>query len=484
MFKNLGNIIPPNCDLEKICIIDLSQEEPKSFSFEEIDCLSKAVARGLQVKNIKLNDKIAILSNNSVKFLATFFGAMRLGAIPVLVNNKLNNLQIQKILLDSESKILFTDQNCSFNLESIDYRDNFDSFLNFGNFESYEPTKDDTAFLLYTSGSYNDPKGVVVKHHTHLWAIYRNINYDKKWSSKRISLVAAPLYHANGLTTIEGSIAGYSTTVLLPNFNAIESIKAIEKYQINTIYCVPTMLSMMVQEDCIKKVDLSCVKQIRSASSHFSQKLSESVKLYFPNAKVFNNYGITEVGPALFGPHPTGIPRPMTSVGYPAEGIEYRIIDGILQIKSPSMMTSYYKKDSKECFTDDGFFITKDLFCRDANGFYYFLGRADDMFKCGGNSVFPSHVEEILESHTEVITAVVLGIEDEIKGHKPYAFVVTEKNAQITEEELKQYVLNLGPAYQHPRKIWFIDQFPLAGTNKIDKKLLKRIAIENLTNLK
>jgi acyl-coenzyme A synthetase/AMP-(fatty) acid ligase len=237
------------------------------------------------------------------------------------------------------------------------------------------------------------------------------------------------------------------------------------------------MLSMMFQDTFIEQADVSSLRQIRSASSHLSQKLSDTVKTYFPNASIFNSYGTTEVGPALFAPHPKGIPRPATSVGYPAEGIEYRIVDRILQIKSPSMILN---NDNNQSFTEDGFFITNDFFKVDCDGFYYFLGRADDMFKCGGNSVYPAQVEEILESHPDVISAVVIGIEDDIKGYKPCAFVVVKKHTTIDELELKQYVLDNGPAYQHPRRIWFINEFPLLAGNKIDKEKLKQMHSNNI----
>jgi acyl-coenzyme A synthetase/AMP-(fatty) acid ligase len=138
------------------------------------------------------------------------------------------------------------------------------------------------------------------------------------------------------------------------------------------------------------------------------------------------------------------------------------------------------KNDNNQSFTEDGFFITNDLFKVDRDGFYYFLGRADDMFKCGGNSVYPTLVEEILESHPAVIAAVVVGIEDDIKGYKPYAFVVIKKHTTIDELELKQYVLDHGPAYQHPRRIWFIDEFPLLAGNKIDKEKLKQMHKNNI----
>jgi acyl-coenzyme A synthetase/AMP-(fatty) acid ligase len=242
------------------------------------------------------------------------------------------------------------------------------------------------------------------------------------------------------------------------------------------------MVSMMIQENHIKTANLTSVQHIRSASSHFNEHLLESVKKYFPNAVVLNSYGITEVGPGLFGPHPNGLPRPITSVGYPADGITYRLVNGILQIKSPSMQVSYYNGSLNNSFTEDGFFNTNDLFRIDENGFYYFLGRNDDMFKCGANRVYPVEVQLILESHPLVNSAFVISLSDVIKGHKPYAFVVLKKGEFITEDELKQYCLSNGPAYQHPRRVWIIDELPLTGTNKVNGQLLKEIAIKNLTN--
>ena len=122
--------------------------------------------------------------------------------------------------------------------------------------------------------------------------------------------------------------------------------------------------------------------------------------------------------------------------------------------------------------TPDGFFITNDLFRVDDYGFYYFLGRADDMFKCGGNSVYCGQIEEILMSHPAVMSAVVIGIKDDIKGHVPHAVVILARNQLTTEHELKQYVISKTAAYQHPRRIWFVDHFPVLANNKIDRNSL------------
>jgi long-chain acyl-CoA synthetase len=482
---NIGSIINLDKDQEKIAIIDLSLNTPRYLSYKDLNNSADAVARGLQKKGITVGDKIAILSANCHEYVSTLFGILRLGAVAVLINNKLSSSQIDTILKESNSKLIFTNEELSYNIESINWKVNFDRFLDPGLFNHYVPNDDDMAFLLYTSGSKGNPKGAIITHKSHSWVFMRYNNHDTAWAEKRISLISAPLYHANGLTTTEMSIYGHATIIMLPKFEPITAIKAIEKFKVNTIFCVPTMIAMMIQEkEAIENHDVSSVRNIRSASSAVGHKLLDNVKKYFPNAAFLNSYGITEVGPGLFGPHPDGLPRPARSVGYPSAGIEYKLVDKILQIKSPSMMTAYYTGGTSDSITPDGFFITNDIFEIDENGFYYFVGRNDDMFKCGANKIYPSEVESILESHPAVNSSFVLSLPDEIKGAKPYAFVVLEKGQTPTESDLKNYCLDYGPAYQHPRRVWIIDKFPLTGSNKVDGQLLKQIAIKKLENKK
>jgi acyl-CoA synthetase (AMP-forming)/AMP-acid ligase II len=163
------------------------------------------------------------------------------------------------------------------------------------------------------------------------------------------------------------------------------------------------------------------------------------------------------------------------------EDIDYE--ESNAKVKSPSMMTRYNNRPDlmATSLTEDGFFITNDLFSVDENGFYFFTGRADDMFKSGGNTVYPSKIEEILESHAEVQNAIVLGIEDDIKGKKPYAFVIRTTESVVSEQQLKDYVLANAAVYMHPRRIWFLETFPLIGSNKIDKKELLKLALAKLS---
>jgi len=113
------------------------------------------------------------------------------------------------------------------------------------------------------------------------------------------------------------------------------------------------------------------------------------------------------------------------------------------------------------------------VFRRDENGFYFFLGRDDDMFVSGAENIFPGEVEHVIESHPEVMQACVVPVADAIKGTKPVAFVVRRAGSTLGEQTLKAYVLENAPAYQHPRRVWFMDKLPLASTNKIDRNALR-----------
>ncbi len=134
-----------------------------------------------------------------------------------------------------------------------------------------------------------------------------------------------------------------------------------------------------------------------------------------------------------------------------------------------------------KALTEDGYYRTGDVFRRDENGFFFFVGRADDMFVCGGENIYPGEVEKILERHPGIHQAAVVPVADELKGQKPIAFVVKTANATLDEKDVKEFALANAAAYQHPRRVIFIDEMPLAGTNKIDKRaLVARIPTEGV----
>jgi acyl-CoA synthetase (AMP-forming)/AMP-acid ligase II len=177
------------------------------------------------------------------------------------------------------------------------------------------------------------------------------------------------------------------------------------------------------------------------------------------------------------------------SVGARHPKVELRLVDGanrdaeqgVLEMKAPAIMNGYHNRpDVPPPITGDGFYITGDVFRRDKDGFYYFVGRTDDMFVSGGENIYPADVERMLERHPDVAQAVVVPVDDDIKGQKPVAFVIRKPDRNVSEDDIKRFALANAPAYQHPRFVWFVDELPLASTNKVDRVALRRMAAEQM----
>jgi acyl-CoA synthetase (AMP-forming)/AMP-acid ligase II len=246
---------------------------------------------------------------------------------------------------------------------------------------------------------------------------------------------------------------------------------------------------MLNEKERLAATDLSSVEFLRMGSAPVSQSLMKAIHRALPQAAVTNAYGTTEAGPVVFASHPKGLPQPEMSVGYPHPKVQLRLIGengkpsdtGVLEMKSPAIMNGYHNRpDVASPITADGFYVTGDVFRRDEDGFYFFVGRTDDMFVSGGENIFPGEVEKMLETHPDVIQACVVPVDDDIKGTKPVAFVVKREGSTVNESTLKAYALEHAPAYQHPRSIWFVDSLPLASTNKLDRKTLRELASKKL----
>jgi acyl-CoA synthetase (AMP-forming)/AMP-acid ligase II len=270
--------------------------------------------------------------------------------------------------------------------------------------------------------------------------------------------------------------------VLLARFDARRYIEAIGRYGITILTGVPTMYALILQQaDLLARTDLSSVRALSMGSAPASGPLLDNLARTFPKAAINLNYGITEGGPILLSwKHPAGLKRPRYTVGYPLPGVELRFADGpgpdegILHTRNPGVMLGYHNlpQDTARVL-QDGWLDTGDILKRDAQGWLYFVGRADDMFVCGGENIYPGEVESLLERHPDVMQAAVVPAPNELKAHVPYAYVVRRPGAAATEDALKQFALKNGPVYAHPRRVFFVDALPLAGTNKIDRKALQ-----------
>jgi acyl-CoA synthetase (AMP-forming)/AMP-acid ligase II len=494
-FTNLGDLIPRDRDLGKVAIVDLAGEVTREISYGQLDAMANGVARALCARGLGRGDRVAILSANCAEFLGAYYGIMRAGLVAVPVSFKFPSATIHFILRDAAAKLVFCDssraQDCPPDIPSVRFGDEgvngFDRFLDAGPFDAVVPRAREPAMFLYTSGSTGMPKGVVLSHQAHIWVVQARLTQEL---ARHRYLVAAPLYHMNALALAKLACAAYATIVLLPQFTALAYIEAIGRHRCTWLTAVPPMIAMMLRErEALARTDLSSVEFIRMGSAPVSQSLMEAIRHALPNVSVTNAYGTTEGGPVVFGAHPKGLPQPDMSVGYPHPQVELRLVDGdnrhapqgVLEIKCPALMNGYHNRpDVRPPFTADGFYVTGDVFRRDGDGFHYFVGRGDDMFVSGGENVYPSDVERMLERHPDVAQAAVVPIDDEIKGQKPVAFVVSKPGRSPSADEIKRFALANAPAYAHPRFVWFVDELPLAATNKVDRALLHGLAQERL----
>jgi long-chain acyl-CoA synthetase len=494
-FANLGSLTLAGRDPDKIAIIDLGTGRERRFSYRDFEHQANAVARALIARGLARGDRVAILSANRFEYLTTVHGIMRAGLVAVPINFKFPAATIDTIISDSGAKLVFYDAQrldrvpkdlprVSFDGDSGDFVD----FIEPGPFAALVASPGEPAMFLYTSGSTGRPKGVVLSHQSHIWVVEQRMAVADL--SRHRFLVAAPLYHMNALAMSQLAHAAHATVILLPRFTAWLYLRAIETYRCTWLTAVPPMIAMMLNDkERLAVTDLSSVEFLRMGSAPVSLSLMEAIRRALPRAAVTNAYGTTEAGPVVFGPHPDRLPQPEMSVGYPHPKVQVRLIGadgmrcaaGVLEMKCPALMNGYHNRpDLAPPMTEDGFYVTGDVFRRDHNGFHFFVGRTDDMFVSGGENIFPGEVEKMLETHPDVIQACVVPVADDIKGTKPVAFVVAREASGVTEKSLKGFALENAPAYQHPRSIWFVDNLPLGSTNKLDRTTLRELASKKL----
>ena len=491
---NLGLLFAAHAHSDRAAIVDLHDAaKPRPVSFRELDAMCNAVARGLARAGLGDGDRIAILSLNRIEFVATMLGSMRAGVVPVPINIKLPADAVAYILRDAGAKLVFAEpalrRLCPADAKVIEFggKHGFDKFIDHGAYTAIEPAADTVAIQPYTSGSTGRPKGVLLTHYGQNWSRLV-LAWSRGTTANDVILVAAPLYHKNALNAIKQGLTAGAMLPLLPQFNVERYIEAIGRYRCTVISGVPTMISMVLaRRDLLAKTDVSSVHTVMMGSAPASLQILRDLKHDFPNAEALVVYGVTEGGPVPLGPHPDGKPRPSGSIGAPYRGTEAKLIagsgnnecadEGELILKNPGILLGYHNMPEETTKRiRDGWYCTGDICRRDADGFYYFVGRTDDMFVCGGENIFPIEVVSLLERHPAVQQAVVLPFAHELKGQVPYAFVVLRPGQHASEHELKAYALEHGPAYQHPRRVFIIERMPLAGTNKIDHALLRQMA--------
>lgn len=483
MRRNLGSAVVP-CSSEP-ALFDLSEESPASLSLDEVSARADAFASAMIARGIGPGSRVGICGQNSANLLCALLGAMRSGGVAVPLNHKLPNETLEFISADARLELVLADGDLQERFpSSVPANTLTDPVPDGSDIVAVQPAPGQAAMVLYTSGSTGRPKGVLLSHDSQ-WTMLDRLAIPQGVTG----IVAAPLYHMNGLLFALSLLHARSRLVLMPRFEASAYLRAVDKYRVNVVTGVPTMLAMMSRErEDLGDLDLESVSLVSIGSAPLTQNVIRETERLFPNARVANGYGTTETGAGVFGRHPDGLRVPKMSLGYPAEDVEVRLSggtadEGVLQVRTPSAMTEYLNSPQKtaEKVSPDGWIDTGDVMRRDEHGFYYFVGRADDMFVCGGENVYPGQLERVLERHPAIEEVCVVPVPDEVRGEMPVAFITLSDGHSLTEDEVKELALAGAPAYMHPRRVFFVDGMPLAATNKIDRRALTKAATGRLS---
>jgi long-chain acyl-CoA synthetase len=496
---------------DNVAIIDLSGEQPREVLYRELEDRLDRAARLLVDNGLRPGDRMALAVSNRFEFVETFFGAMRAGIVPVPLNTKLGADTLEYIMRDAEcvgalvedaanphvaplADLIGCKVKIAFEASRPGWID-YETALS-ATEQRFDPVRladDHPSFQPYTSGSTGRPKGVVLTHAGQMWWLRCLQKYWPGLPEHR-ALAAVPLYHKNAMAgAIKPMLSWGASVVLLPNFEPRRFLHALADYRCTHAGAVPAVFTLLLQErDLIETLDFSALKGLKIGSAPTPKELLDAVEAAFGVA-ASESYGLTEGGPVMIGTPTDGRPVPHGSCGVIWPEGQVKLVDaagnedpsyGELLVRNPGVTPGYWKlPEVNRQRLKDGWLSTGDVFSKDEQGFFYFRGRTDDMFNSGGENVYPLEIENMLLRNPAVAEASVVPVPHRIKGEVPVAMVVKAKGRDITEQELKQFCLSIGPAYAHPRRIVFSDELPLNGPGKIDRKVVQRMMLERFGTL-
>ena len=486
--RNLGDILGVRGDSDEVAIVSLAADGlVREWRAREIEQGSLAYGEAVRRRGLEPGAAVGIFAQNSVPNLMAYLGVLRAGYVCVPVNIRQPPAIVRFVCEDAGMQFAFADEaGAALVPEGVAHAGLAPVPARAPGPARAFPAAGgrSTALILYTSGSTGRPKGVVLSHLSQLAMIDAvTAGPDSRLFDGQRGIVAAPMFHMNAQVFIASFLAGGGSVVLMSRFDAAMFAEAIAAYGVHVLTGVPTMIALLhsAWQD-LGRPDLGSVHTVYIGSAPVTEAIVAQSREMMPNARVLNSYGTTETGGGLFGPHPDGLPRPATSVGYPTPRVDLRLDgDGALLVKAPSMMTGYLNlPELTSRRLRDGWYDTGDLFERDADGFYFFRGRADDMFVCSGENVYPGEVEQAVESHPGVLQAAVVPVADAQRGQMPVAFVVPAADP-VDPREIQDHVRTEIAPYLYPRRVWFLDALPLASTTKVDRRELMRRAEASMT---
>jgi long-chain acyl-CoA synthetase len=460
-----------------------------------VDDGSARVASLLASKGLKPGDRVGIMLPNVPYFPIAYYGILRAGGVVVPMNVLLKGREVKFYLEDPEARLLFAWGDFA-EAAGQGAREAGAEVIGVapGEFEQllaeHEPDRktadrggEDTAVILYTSGTTGQPKGAELTHDNLLSnaEVSRGL-FDT--GADDVVLGALPLFHSFGQTVcMNCSALGGVTLTFIPRFDPGRALEIIKRDKVTLFAGVPTMYNAMLNHAGREEIDTSSLKLCVSGGSAMPGKTMRAFEEAF-DCKILEGYGLSETSPVASFNHPDAERKP-GSIGTPIEGVEMKVVDdddndldqgeaGEIVIKGHNVMKGYWKRDdATEEAMRGGWFHTGDIAKVDEDGYFFIVDRKKDLIIRGGYNVYPREIEEILYQHEAVLEAAVVGVPDESLGEEVGAAVVLKDGEDVSAEDLRSYVRNEVAAYKYPRKIWFVDELPKGPTGKILKRELE-----------
>ncbi len=485
--------------------VALQLESDQQWTYEEFNNVSNSYAHAFTTLGVRKGDRIGILMYNCLEYWAVYFAAAKVGAIAVRLNFRLVSEELEYALNDSGSRILCFHSSFLERLESI--RDSVPvirwiclqdddsdlpswiepwALLEEGSRSFFPETKvcgSDPMMLMYTSGTTGRPKGALWTHDNTLWfAAMQAIKWQL--TDKCVSMTTGPLYHVGALEDLllpTLLVGGRCIVTKSGGFDIRRVLQVMEKEKVTHVLLFPYMLYDMLNQPDLAQFDLNSLQAIISGGDPVLPWAIEKLNEVLPDVGLIQIYGLTEGTPIGTCLDPEDAKEKGHTVGKPLPFAEVKVAgeDGVpvginevaeIWIKSPSVAREYWNKPeaTAETFVD-GWCRTGDLGRIDEDGYLAIAGRKKDMIRSGGENIYPSELEDVINRHPKVKNVAVIGLPHPKFLETVAAVIVLEDGVETTEEEIISYCQEHMAGYKKPRHVIFVDELPRTPSGKVKK---------------
>ncbi|WP_030264234.1 long-chain-fatty-acid--CoA ligase [Streptomyces sp. NRRL B-24484] len=469
------------------------RQDTTALTYTRLEDASARLAALLHADGVRPGDRVALVLPNVALFPVAYYAVLRTGAVAVPMNPLLKAREMAFVLRDSGARTVLTAPPYAYEVAEaaadagvgslVVEATAFDTLI--GSIPPLhgvaERAADDTAVILYTSGTTGTPKGAELTHHNLLSNALTCVETLFELGPDDVLFGGLPLFHAFGQTcAMNAAVAAGAALTLLPRFDPRQALEILRRDGVTVFLGVPTMYTALLNTAAPEGHDRPQLRLAVSGGAALPVEVLHTFERTFGTV-VLEGYGLSETAPVASFNHP-GRPRRPGSIGLPVRGVEIRLVTadrtpagpgevGEIAIRGENVMKGYWNRPdaTAEAF-QDGWFHSGDLARVDEDGYFHIVDRKKDLIIRGGYNVYPREVEEVLYEHPAVAEAAVVGVPHEHHGEEIAAVIVLREGAHTTADLIREHVRRRVAAYKYPRIVTFTEQLPKGATGKILKR--------------